>query len=90
MAGLSEEGLRIELGGLASMARELASYLRTRTGLEVAEEGGALLVKASAPGLKALLRTCLKGFLHDKGLREQYRVTARGPSLRLAERKGAP
>jgi len=90
---LSEEAtelVRLELGSLANMAQELESYLKGRAGLDVSAEGGRLIVKASMPGLKGLMRTYLKRFLNDKGLRGEFRVRAQGDTLKLAERKARP
>lgn len=91
MSEEEREGLKLELGPLANMAKELESYLRGRAGLEVTSaEAGKLVVRAAAPGLKELVRTYLKRFLNDKGLKGEFRVRAQGDTLRLAERRARP
>jgi hypothetical protein len=69
---------------------QLAAFLKEKTGGEVSNEGGKMVVKSEAMGVnKKYVKVLLNKFLHHKALKENYRVIAGEEStLTINERKG--
>jgi hypothetical protein len=72
--------ISIELGGLKDSGEELVSFLASRCGADVRREGSTVAIysmRRRVGGVK-LVRTYLKKFLHQKGLRGDVRVLLKG------------
>jgi hypothetical protein len=87
--------ISIELGDLKDSGDELVSFLASRCGAEVRREGSSLGIysmRRRVGGVR-LVRTYLKKFLHQKGLRREMRVMLKGKvfsfqSLEEGEKEG--
>jgi hypothetical protein len=69
---------------------QLAAFLKEKTGGEVSNDGGKMIVKSDAVGVnKKYVKVLLNKFLHHNELRTNYRVIAgEEDTLTLNERKG--
>ncbi len=73
------------------MTAQLAAFLKEKTGGEVSNDGGKMVVKSEAVGVsKKYVKVLLNKFLHHKELKSRYRVVAgEEDTLTVNERKGA-
>jgi hypothetical protein len=73
----------------ADLVQQLAAFLKEKTNGEVTNDGGKMTVKAEAEGIsKKYVRVLLKKFLHQKELKDSYRVIAsEEDTLKIGERK---
>ncbi len=69
---------------------QLAAFLKEKTGGEVTDDGGKMVVKTEALGVnKKYVKVLLNKFLHHKALKENYRIIAGSEdTLTINERKG--
>ena len=69
--------------------KALADFLKEKTAGEVATDSGKLTLKTEAAGVnRKYVRVLLKKFLHQKELKETYRVIGgEDEELRISERK---
>jgi hypothetical protein len=69
---------------------QLAAFLKEKSGGEVSNDGGKMVVKSEATGVdKKYVKVLLNKFLHHKELRETYRVIAgEEDTLKINKRKG--
>ncbi len=69
---------------------QLAEFLKEKTGGEVSNDGGKMVVKTEAPDVnKKYVKVLLNKFLHHKELKANYRVIAgKEETLTINERKG--
>ena len=80
--------MKVVLGGLKDRAEELQSFLEPRVGAKPSVSGGELEMEDSAirKGVKARhVKTYVKRFLHQKGLRKTFRVLVNGSQLTIQE-----
>jgi hypothetical protein len=70
---------------------QLAAFLKEKTGGEVSNDGGKMVVKTESVGVnKKYVKVLLNKFLHHKTLKAKYRVIAgEEDTLKINERKGA-
>jgi hypothetical protein len=70
--------------------KQLADFLKEKSGGEVSSDGGKMVVKSEAVGVdKKYAKVLLNKFLHHKELREYYRVIAgEEDTLKINKRKG--
>jgi hypothetical protein len=70
---------------------KLAAFLKDKTGGEVSNDGGKMVVKSEAVGVsKKYVKVLLNKFLHHNELKGNYRVIAgEEDTLHINERKGA-
>jgi hypothetical protein len=70
---------------------QLATFLKEKTGGEVSNDGGKMVVKSEAVGVsKKYVKVLLNKFLHHKQLKDSYRVIAgKEDTLAINERKSA-
>jgi len=85
--------LKVILGNLKDKGEELQTFLEPRVGTKPTLSSGELEMEDSAvrKGLKARqVKTYVKRFLHQKGLRKTFRVLVSGTQLTIQEleRKG--
>ena len=73
------------------MTTQLAAFLKEKTGGEVSDDGGKMVVKSEATGVnRKYVKVLLNKFLHHKALKEDYRVIAgEDETLTVNKRKGA-
>jgi len=67
----------VELGDLKDQASSLTPFLERRLGSSVKIDGGELVIEdvENRPTAKSsLIKTYLKRYLHNSGLREKYRI----------------
>jgi hypothetical protein len=76
-------------GESADTLTELAAFLKEKTGGEVSNDGGKMVVKTDATGVnKKYVKVLLNKFLHHKEFKATYRVIAgEDDTLTLNERK---
>jgi hypothetical protein len=69
---------------------QLAAFLKEKSGGEVSNDGGKMVVKTEALGVnKKYVKVLLNKFLHHKQLKENYRVIAgEEDTLTINERRG--
>jgi len=69
---------------------QLAAFLKEKSGGEVSNDGGKMVVKSEAVGVnKKYVKVLLNKFLHHKALRDSYRVIAgEEDTLTINGRKG--
>jgi len=69
---------------------QLAAFLKEKTGGEVSNDNGKMVVKSEALGVKKkYVKVLLNKFLHHKDLKGSYRVVAgEEDTLMINERKG--
>jgi hypothetical protein len=69
---------------------QLAAFLKEKTGGEVSNDGGDMVVKSEAVGVsKKYVKVLLNKFLHHKALKGSYRViVGEENTLTINERKG--
>lgn len=69
---------------------QLAAFLKEKTGGEVSNDSGDMVVKTESAGVnKKYVKVLLKKFLHHKTLKGGYRVIAgEEDTLTINERKG--
>ena len=69
---------------------QLAAFLKEKTGGEVSNDNGKMVVKSEALGVKKkYVKVLLNKFLHHKDLKDTYRVIAgEEDTLMINERKG--
>ena len=80
--------MKVVLGGLKDRAEELQSFLEPRVGMKPSVSGGELEMEDSAirKGVKPRqVKTYVKRFLHQKGLRKTFRVLVNGSQLTIQE-----
>src|SRR5712692_6265543 len=80
--------MKVVLGGLKDRAEELQSFLEPRVGAKPSVSGGELEMEDSAirKGVKPRhVKTYVKRFLHQKGLRKTFRVLVNGSQLTIQE-----
>ncbi len=72
------------------LTTQLAAFLKEKTGGEVSNDSGHLIVKSEAVGVnKKYVKVLLNKFLHHKTLKANYRVIAgEEDTLTINERKG--
>jgi hypothetical protein len=73
-----------------NIINQLAGFLKEKTGGEVTNDGGKMTVKTDASGVdKKYVKVLVKKFLHQKELKDAYRVVAgEEEMLTINERKG--
>lgn len=73
-----------------NITTQLATFLKEKTGGEVSNDGGKIIVKTDAVGVKkSYVKVMVKKFLHKKDLTDTYRVVAgEEETLVINERKG--
>ena len=73
-----------------NITTQLATFLKEKTGGEVSDDGGKIIVKTDAVGVKkSYVKVMVKKFLHKKDLTDIYRVVAgEEETLVINERKG--
>ncbi|MCW4009227.1 MAG: 60S ribosomal protein L22 [Candidatus Bathyarchaeota archaeon] len=69
---------------------QLAAFLKEKSGGEVSNDGGKMVVKSEAVGVdKKYVKVLLNKFLHHKELKENFRVIAgEEDTLKINKRKG--
>jgi len=80
--------LKVVLGGLKDRAEELQSFLEPRVGVKPSVSSGELEMEDSAirKGVRPRhVKTYVKRFLHQKGLRKTFRVLVNGSQLTIQE-----
>jgi hypothetical protein len=80
--------LKVILGNLKDQGDELVTFLELRLGTKPAIEGGELDIEDASirAGVKPRhVKTYLKRFLYQKGLRKQYRVLVKAKEITLQE-----
>jgi hypothetical protein len=80
--------LKLILGGLKDKAEELQTFLEPRVGVKPSVSAGELEMEDSAirKGVKPRhVKTYVKRFLHQKGLRKTFRVLVNGSQLTIQE-----
>jgi hypothetical protein len=80
--------LKVVLGGLKERAEELQTFLEPRVGVKPSVKSGELEMEDSAvrKGVKPRqVKTYVKRFLHQKGLRKTFRVLVSGSQLTIQE-----
>src|SRR5712692_4975955 len=80
--------MKVVLGGLKDRAEEIQSFLEPRVGIKPSVSGGELEMEDSAirKGVKPRhVKTYVKRFLHQKGLRKTFRVLVSGSQLTIQE-----
>ena len=80
--------MKVVLGGLKDRAEELQSFLEPRVGVKPSVSGGELEMEESAirKGVRPRqVKTYVKRFLHQKGLRKTFRVLVNGSQLTIQE-----
>ena len=80
--------MKVVLGGLKDRAEELQNFLEPRVGMKPSVSGGELEMEDSAirKGVKPRqVKTYVKRFLHQKGLRKTFRVLVNGSQLTIQE-----
>ena len=64
-------------GEASDILTQLAAFLKEKTGGEVTNDGGDMVVKTEAKGVnKKYVKVLLNKFLHHNELKENYRVIA--------------
>lgn len=78
-----------KIKGEADSVSQLAAFLKDKTAGEVTNDGGKMTLKTAAEGVnKKYVRVLLKKFLHQKELKEDYRVIGgEEDTLAISERK---
>jgi hypothetical protein len=73
----------------SDVVQQLADFLKEKAAAEVKNDGGKMTLKTEAQGVnKKYVRVLLKKFLHQKELKESYRVIAgEEDTLRISERR---
>ena len=71
------------------VVKELADFLKEKTGAEVTTESKKVTVKGEGPAVsKKYLRVLVKKFLHKRELKESFRVISHAEdTLKVKERK---
>lgn len=80
--------LKVILGNLKDKGEEIQTFLEPRVGTKPSLSGGALEMEDSAirKGVRPKqVKTYLKRFLHQKGLRKTFRVLVSGSQLTIQE-----
>ena len=80
--------MKVVLGGLKDKAEELQSFLEPRVGVKPSVSSGELEMEDSAirKGVRPRhVKTYVKRFLHQKGLRKTFRVLVNGSQLTIQE-----
>ena len=80
--------MKVVLGGLKDKAEELQAFLEPRVGVKPSLNAGELGMEDSAirKGVKPRqVKTYVKRFLHQKGLRKTFRVLVSGSQLTIQE-----
>ncbi len=80
--------MKVVLGGLKDRAEELQSFLEPRVGVKPSVSAGELEMEDSSmrKGVKPRqVKTYVKRFLHQKGLRKTFRVLVTGSQLTIQE-----
>ncbi len=83
--------MKVVLGGLKERAEELQTFLEPRVGVKPNVKAGELEMEDSAvrKGVKPRqVKTYVKHFLHQKGLRKTFRVLVSGSQLTIQELEG--
>jgi hypothetical protein len=83
--------LKIVLGELKDKAEELLTFLEPRVGTKPAVDGGSLTIEDSSvrQGVKPRrVKTYVKRFLYQNGLRKKFRVLVNGGELTVVELEG--
>jgi hypothetical protein len=78
-------------GEEADILSQLATFLKQKSGGDVTNDGGKMIVKTEAVGVnKKYVKVLLNKFLHQKKLKASYRVIAgEDDTLTVNGRKGA-
>jgi hypothetical protein len=71
--------MKVILGKLEN-AEELAGFLEKRTGVKPKVENGIIEIQEEN---SRKIKTYIKRYLHNRGLRERFRVLVRGEELTL-------
>jgi hypothetical protein len=89
MVEIKVDALKIK-GEEKEIFGQLAAFLKEKSGGEVSNDGGKMVVKSEATGVdKKYVKVLLNKFLHHKELRETYRVIAgEEDTLKINKRKG--
>ena len=80
--------MKVVLGGLKDRGEELRTFLEPRVGVKPSLNAGELEMEDSAirKGVKPRqVKTYVKRFLHQKGLRKTFRVLVAGTQLTIQE-----
>jgi hypothetical protein len=78
-----------KIKGEADSVSKLVAFLKEKTAGEVTNDGGKMTLKTNAEGVnKKYVRVLLKKFIHQKELKESYRVIGgEADMLSINERK---
>ena len=72
----------------SDIVKALADFLKEKTSGEVTNEGGKMTLKTESAGVnRKYVRVLLKKFLHQKELKDVYRVIGGEETLAISERK---
>ena len=72
----------------SDIVKALADFLKEKTSGEVTNEGGKMILKTESAGVnRKYVRVLLKKFLHQKELKDVYRVIGGEETLAISERK---
>jgi hypothetical protein len=88
MVEIKVNGSKIK-GEEKEVTAQLAAFLKEKTGGEVSNDGGKMVVKTESVGVnKKYVKVLLNKFLHHKNLKVNYRVIAgEDDTLTINERK---
>ena len=78
-----------KIKGEADSVSQLVTFLRDKTAGEVTNDGGKITLKTNSEGVdKKYIRVLLKKFIHQKELKESYRIiSGEADMLLISERK---